>query len=99
MNYKIQTGGDVYLIPNALVRVIENSPSEYEFGMQANYQEKLWWGLNWRIQQYWSLQAGFKILQKVGLTYSYDYYQTPISVFTGGSGAHEIGLRFDFGKE
>lgn len=99
VNYKIQTGGDVYLIPNALVRVIENSPSEYEFGMQANYQEKLWWGLNWRIQQYWSLQAGFKILQKVGLTYSYDYYQTPISVFTGGSGAHEIGLRFDFGKE
>ncbi len=97
-NYKIQTGENIYLIPNALVRVIENSPSEYEFGMNVNFQEKIWWGLNWRVDQFWSLQAGFKMLQKVGLTYSYDYYQSPISVFTGGSGAHEVGLRFDFGK-
>lgn len=97
-NYKIQTGDDIYLIPNAMIRVIENSPSEYEFGMNVNYQEKIWWALNWRVDQFWSLQAGFKILQHVGITYSYDYYQTPISVFTGGSGAHELGLRFDFKK-
>lgn len=94
-NYKIQTGDNIYLIPNALVRVIENSPSEYEFGMNVNFQEKIWWGLNWRINQMWSLQAGFKMLKRVGLTYSYDYYQSPISNFTEGSGAHELGLRFD----
>ncbi|HRD56997.1 MAG TPA: PorP/SprF family type IX secretion system membrane protein [Ferruginibacter sp.] len=97
-NYKIQTGDNIYLIPNALVRVIENSPSEYEFGMLVNYQEKIWWGLNWRIDQFWSLQAGVKILKRAGLTYSYDYYQTPISIFTGNSGAHEVGLRFDLKK-
>lgn len=94
-NYKIQTGDNIYLIPNALVRVIENSPTEYEFGMNVNFQEKIWWGLNWRINQLWSIQAGFKILKRVGLTYSYDYYQSPISNFTEGSGAHELGLRFD----
>lgn len=94
-NYKIQTGDNIYLIPNALVRVIENSPSEYEFGMNVNFQEKIWWGLNWRINQLWSIQAGFKMLKRVGLTYSYDYYQSPISNFTEGSGAHELGLRFD----
>jgi len=98
-NYKIQTGADIYLIPNALVRVIENSPSEYEFGMNVNYQEKIWWGLNWRIEQFWSLQAGFKLLKRIGITYSYDYYQTPISNFTEGSGAHELGLRFDLKKD
>lgn len=98
-NYKIQTGANIYLIPNALVRVIENSPSEYEFGMNVNYQEKIWWGLNWRIEQFWSLQAGFKLLKRVGITYSYDYYQTPISNFTEGSGAHELGLRFDLKKD
>ncbi len=97
-NYKIQTGANIYIIPNALVRVIENSPSEYEFGANVNFQEKVWWGLNWRVDQYWSLQAGFKILQRVGLTYSYDYFQSPINSFTEGSGAHEIGLRFDFKK-
>ncbi len=98
-NYKIHTGADIYLIPNALVRVIENSPSEYEFGMNVNYQEKIWWGLNWRIEQFWSLQAGFKLLKRIGITYSYDYYQTPISNFTEGSGAHELGLRFDLKKD
>jgi type IX secretion system PorP/SprF family membrane protein len=97
-NYKIQTGDDIYIIPNALVRVIEHAPSEYEFGALANYQDKIWWGLSWRIEQFWTLQAGFRIAQKIALTYSYDYYQTPIDVFTAGSGAHEIGLRFDFKK-
>ncbi|MBC7937931.1 MAG: PorP/SprF family type IX secretion system membrane protein [Rhizobacter sp.] len=98
-NYKIHTGADIYLIPNALVRVIENSPSEYEFGMNVNFQEKIWWGLNWRIEQFWSLQAGFKLLKRAGLTYSYDYYQSPISNFTEGSGAHELGLKFDLKKD
>lgn len=97
-NYKLETGGDIYIIPNALIRVIENSPSEYDFGVQANYLEKLWWGLNWRVKQSWSLQAGFKLIQKLSLTYSYDYYETPLSVFNAGSGAHEIGLRFEFNK-
>ncbi|RYY69145.1 MAG: type IX secretion system membrane protein PorP/SprF [Chitinophagaceae bacterium] len=98
-NYKIHTGDNIYVIPNALVRVIENSPSEYEFGALVNFQEKIWWGLNWRIEQFWSLQAGFKILKRVGLTYSYDYYQSPINNFTEGSGAHELGLKFDLKKD
>jgi hypothetical protein len=38
------------------------------------------------------------LMQRVGLTYSYDYYQTPISVFSGGSGAHELGIKFDMKK-
>ena len=94
-NYKINTGAEIYVIPNFMARVIQNSPSEFEFGTKFVYQEKIWWGINWRLKQYWSLQAGFKLLQRVGLTYSYDYYQSPISVYTGGSGAHEIGLQFD----
>jgi type IX secretion system PorP/SprF family membrane protein len=98
-NYKLQTGDDIYIIPNAMVRVIEHSPSEYDFGAILNYQEKIWWGLNWRVQQSWSIQAGFSLLQRVKLTYSYDYYVTPISIFTAGSGAHEIGLQFGFKKK
>ncbi len=97
-NYKLQTGDDIYVIPNAMVRVIENSPSEYDFGARLDYQDKVWWGLNWRVNQFWSLQAGLKILQRVRASYSYDYYTTPIGIFVNGSGAHEIGLQFDFKK-
>ncbi len=97
-SYRIQTGDDIFIIPNALVRVIENSPSEFDFGARVDYKDMIWWGLNWRVDQFWSLQAGFKLFDRVGLGYSYDYYLAPISVFNGGSGAHEIGLQFDLKK-
>lgn len=98
-NYKIQTGDDIYVIPNAMVRVIENSPSEYDFGAKVDYQDKIWWNLNYRVNQFWSLQAGIKLLNKIRATYSYDYYTSPISIFVANSGAHEIGLQFDLKKK
>ncbi|MEO8768869.1 MAG: type IX secretion system membrane protein PorP/SprF [Ferruginibacter sp.] len=98
-SYKLQTGDDIYLIPNFMTRVIQHAPTEFDFGCKVDYQEKIWWGLNYRIRQFWSIQAGFKLLKKISATYSYDYYVTPISVFTSGSGAHEIGFQFDLGKK
>lgn len=94
-SYRIQTGDDIYLVPNAMVRVIENSPSEYDFGMKLDFQDKIWWSINWRVKQSWSLQAGFKILKNIRAAYSYDYYNAPIGIFNGGAGAHEVGLQFD----
>ena len=97
-NYKIQTGDNIYIIPNALVRVIENSPSEYEFGVKINYQDNIWVGGMYRVHQMYSLQAGFRLAKKLAFTYSYDAYNTPISIYTEGSSANEIGLRFDLDK-
>jgi type IX secretion system PorP/SprF family membrane protein len=99
-NYIWQTGDNISLIPNFMLRLIEHAPAEFDFGCRLNYQDKLWWGLNWRMRQFWSVQAGFRILQKVNIGYAYDYYQTPVSLFNGGSHAHELSLRFDMkGKD
>ena len=97
-NYRIQTGDDIYLIPNALVRVIEHSPTEFEAGAKLDYQDKIWFGFIYRMRQLYSIQTGTKIADKLNVSYSYDAYSSPISVYDGGSGAHEIGLRFDIGK-
>jgi len=97
-NYRFNAGDGVYVIPNALVRFIQNAPSEYDLGVKLDYQDKVWWALNWRVRQFWSIQAGLKVLNRLRATYSYDYYVTPISVFTNGSGAHEVGLQFDMFK-
>ncbi len=97
-NYKIQTGDDIFLIPNALVRLVDNSPTEFEAGMKLDYQDKIWFTFLYRYRQLYSMQTGFKIAEKLNISYSYDAYNTPISVFDGGSGAHEIGLRFDIEK-
>lgn len=98
-NYKWNAGDDIYVIPNALIRLIENSPAEYDFGVILNYRETFWWGLNWRVKQSWCLQAGLRILQRVALAYSYDYYTTPLNLFYEGTGAHELGLQFSFNNK
>jgi type IX secretion system PorP/SprF family membrane protein len=97
-NYKFQTGDDIYLIPNALFRYIQNAPAEFEFGTKLDYQDKLWLTIMYKVGQSYSLQTGFKIAEKLRLSYSYDAYNSPINSFDGGSGGHEIGLRFDFNK-
>ncbi len=98
-NYKFNTGDNIYVIPNAMVRLIENSPSELDLGCKVDYQEKVWWALNFRVKQFWSIQAGVKLFNRVKLGYAYDYYVAPISVFTAGSGAHEVCLQLDLKKK
>jgi type IX secretion system PorP/SprF family membrane protein len=95
VNYLWQTGENISLIPNFMLRLIEHAPAEFDFGCKLDYQEKFWWALNWRMRQFWSAQVGFKLLQKVSIGYAYDYYQAPITLFNAGSHAHELSLRFD----
>jgi len=95
VNYLWQTGENIRLIPNFMLRLIEHAPAEFDFGCKLDYQEKLWWALNWRVRQFWSAQVGFRLLQKVSIGYAYDYYQAPITLFNAGSNAHELSLRFD----
>lgn len=98
-NYRLQTGDDIYVIPFAMVRLVQNAPSEYDFGTKVDYQDKVWWVLDWRVNQFWSLQTGVNLFKKVRLSYSYDYYVSPIGIFVAGSGAHELGLQFDLKKK
>jgi type IX secretion system PorP/SprF family membrane protein len=97
-NYEIQTGDNIRLIPNFLLRVIPNAPTELDLGCRVDYQDKIWWSLNWRTRQFWSIQAGFRIMERVNLSYAYDYYNAPFSDYNRGNNAHELGLRFDVGR-
>lgn len=98
-NYTFKTAGDIDIIPNALLRVIQNSPTEFEAGVKLDYQDKFWVAVLAKMRQSYSLQFGFSVAEKLRISYSYDAYQTPISIFDGGSGAHEIGVRFELPKK
>lgn len=97
-NYDFQTGENTHVIPNFMVRIVPNAPTEFDLGCKVDYKDIIWWGLNWRLRQFWSLQCGFKLLDKVGFAYSYDYYAAPFSDYNSGNNAHEVGLRFELGK-
>lgn len=98
-NYIIQTGGITHLTPNFMIRIIPNAPTEYDFGCKIDVQDKIWWALSWRVRQFWSLQAGFKLAEKLSFAYAYDYYNSPFSDYNTGNNAHEVGLRFDLKKK
>ncbi len=93
-SYVFHTDESITIIPNAMIRMIENSPDEYEFGVRVDYENKVWWALDYRVRQSWSIQAGLKLFDKLNATYSYDIYSTPLGVFSEGSGAHEISLQY-----
>ncbi|MEI7472910.1 MAG: type IX secretion system membrane protein PorP/SprF [Chitinophagaceae bacterium] len=97
-SYQWQTGENIYLIPNFMYRVAEHAPAELDLGCKLDYQQKLWFALAYRNKQFWSVQAGLSIMNRVGLGYSYDYYLTPSTLENGGFSAHEFSLRFDLKK-
>lgn len=98
-SYVIETGGTTHLTPFTLIRYIPNAPTELDFGCKVDVQDKIWWALAWRIRHFWSLQAGFKLADKLSFTYAYDYYNEPFSDFNTGNNAHELGLRFNLKKK
>jgi len=98
-SYVIETGGNTHLTPNAMVRIIPNAPTEFDFGCKVDYQDRIWWALSWRVKHFWSLQAGFKLMDQISFTYAYDYYNEPFSDYNTGNNGHEIGLRFNLKKK
>ncbi len=98
-SYVFETGGTTHVTPFAMVRYIPNAPTEFDFGAKVDLQEKIWVALAWRVRHFWSLQAGFKLFDKLEFTYAYDLYNEPFSDFNTGNNAHEIGLRFNLKKK
>ena len=94
-SYIIPTGEGTQLIPNFQSTVVPHAPSEYEFGCKVDYKDKIWWALNWRVHQFWSIQTGFKLFERLSFAYCYDFYSSPFSDYNTGNNAHEVGLRFE----
>lgn len=97
-SYTFKTAGDIFIIPNCMIRLIENAPAEYDFGCKLDYQHKFWFGLNLRASQSLNIQAGLRILKKLDIGYSYDTYITPSSFVNDGFAGHELSLRFNLNK-
>jgi type IX secretion system PorP/SprF family membrane protein len=95
-NWKVDE--KIVITPNILVIYLPNAPTEYQFGARADYNEKFWWGASYRLKQSWMLSAGVHVTQKFIIGYSFDIYQTPLSVYDAGSNAHEILLRYTLSK-
>jgi type IX secretion system PorP/SprF family membrane protein len=97
-NYKWDVDGTTTIVPNFLVIYLPNAPTELQAGARVIHNNVFWWGLSLRTRQSWMLSAGVHIKKKFTLGYSFDIYNTPLSVYDAGANAHEVILRYDFLK-
>lgn len=86
------------ITPNALVIYMPNAPVEVQAGVKFDYKDLIWWSASLRARQSWMFSGGVKIQKKFSIGYGFDLYQTPLSTFDQGGGAHEVMLRYDFIK-
>lgn len=97
-SYKWNVDGNTTITPNLLAIYLPNAPTYVQFGARVEHREIFWWGVGYRVDQGFLLSAGVNLNKKFTIGYNYDIYQTPISVYDAGSGAHEILLKYNFIK-
>ena len=91
-SYNWETDDENTIVPNLLLKLAENAPSDVEFGAKIIHKNILWSGFNYHLHQYFSAFAGLKLKNKFSVGYAYDLYKTPLSVFDSGGDSHEISL-------
>ncbi len=97
-SYKWQADANTSITPNFLAIYLPNAPTEFQGGVRVEHSEVFWWGVAYRAHQSFILSAGVNPSKKFTIGYSFDIYNTPISVFESGSNAHEILLRYNIFK-
>jgi type IX secretion system PorP/SprF family membrane protein len=97
-SYNWKVDDENVVIPNAMVQYQPNAPAYYSAGIRLEHKDMFWVGGNYHHQQSYSLFAGLKIDRTLAIGYAFDQYNSPLSVFDDGSGAHEISLRYFFKK-
>lgn len=83
------------IIPNALFIYLPNAPLEVQSGVRVLHNDLFWYGLGWRARQGWMLSAGFKVREKFSVGYSFDFYNSPLSMYEKGSAGHELMLHYE----
>ena len=97
-NYNWRTDESNVLVPNVLLKYLPNTPVDFEGGVRLEHKDLVWVGFNYHYKQSYSAFAGLKVDHKLAIGYALDIYNTPLSVFDDGGTAHEISLRYYFGK-
>lgn len=98
ISYDIKTDDANVLQPHAEVRYQPEAPLDFEGGLMLYHKDMFHLGGSYHYKQSYALFAGVKFMHRLSINYAYEAYNTPISIFATGYSAHEIMLRYFFGK-
>lgn len=97
VKYKFYLSEDkgLSLAPMALVRIVPNTPMQYEGNVTLDWYNKLWVGGTYKSNYALAVNAGFYLNKKLAIGYSYEVITSSIGKYAGVS--HEVMVNFRFG--
>lgn len=93
-NYALP-GSNLVLMPSALVKLDEYSLNpQADINISAMYNNQIWGGVSYRIQDAFAIMAGYQILPELRIAYSYDLTTSDLN--NASAGSHEITANYCF---
>jgi type IX secretion system PorP/SprF family membrane protein len=98
-NHYFLTGGYIFdlqngikLKPSMMIKAVKGSPLQFDFNLNAWFNETIAVGLSYRLQDAIVAQFQFQVSDQIRVGYAYDYTISGLSNFSKGT--HEILLRY-----
>ncbi|MFT4063021.1 MAG: type IX secretion system membrane protein PorP/SprF [Edaphocola sp.] len=94
--YRFLVNEDFNITPSLMLKYIQPMPIQAEANVKVQYRDALWAGLGYRHKDGVAVMAGFRVLNLVRVSYSFDYSTTLLKAYNDGT--HELLLGFTIGN-
>ena len=92
--YKFNLNDDFKIEPSTCIKYVKPAPLQFDIGLRAIYQEKIWVGGAFRYLDAVSAMVGYVMQENVTFAYSYDFTMTNIKKYNTGTHELMIGIKF-----
>jgi type IX secretion system PorP/SprF family membrane protein len=96
--YRYLLNEDLNALPSVMVKYVSGSPTtpQVDLNFKLQYQDLLWAGASYRIQDGYAAMVGFNVGNTFNLGYAYDFTSSRLN--TTSRGTHEIIIGFLIGN-
>lgn len=97
--YKFSLNDDFKIEPSTCIKYVKPAPLQFDIGVRAIYQDRIWIGGAFRYLDAISAMVGYTMQENITFAYSYDFTMTNIKKYSTGTHELMIGIKFHKVKE
>nr|MBA3972092.1 PorP/SprF family type IX secretion system membrane protein [Bacteroidota bacterium] len=92
--YKFDVTEDFQIEPSTCLKYVKPAPLQFDIGLRAIYQDKIWVGGAFRYLDAISAMVGYTMKENITFAYSYDFTMTNIKKYSTGTHELMVGIKF-----
>lgn len=96
--YQFSINDDFKIEPSTCLKYVKPAPFQFDLGLRAIYQDKIWIGGAFRYLDAVSAMVGYTMQENITFAYSYDFTMTNIKKHSTGTHELMIGIKFHKSK-